>query len=156
MLALVQGASVSWVKEKINKAMQEHVVAFLDLRKTLDKSYRLELGEEQTVDPETMLSTWLEIMDVSLLGESTIIEEPKPKTVHKASVKIGELNVVGKIDLNPTFAFLNGIRITGKGLDVIVTIREADDWRALAALCNAAVALLDRHAPKEEAEAVKP
>lgn len=76
MLKITQGATVHWIKDKINKALQDHAMAFIDMKNVLDKKYRRK--EKESIDPEKMLSLWLELMGEKLHGtEDAVIIEPE-------------------------------------------------------------------------------
>lgn len=79
VLGVVNNATISWVKNLFSKTIQEHTVAFLDLKEILDRDYRLDDAEKEKIDTEKLLTLWIEVMDESIRGEATLIEEDKPK-----------------------------------------------------------------------------
>jgi hypothetical protein len=78
VITAINAATVTWMKDLFSAALQEHAVAFLDLKKVLDKNYRLADEEKGKVDAEQLLSLWLEVVDDSMSGE-TLIKPDKAK-----------------------------------------------------------------------------
>ncbi len=67
-------ATVGWIQSIFTQAMEDYAMAFIKLKRTLDKGYRLEGGEKGVIDSEQMLTTWLELMDESLNKNQSLIK----------------------------------------------------------------------------------
>jgi hypothetical protein len=77
LLVVLNNAMLGWIQDLFTKALQDHAMALIDLKKTLDRSYKLEGKDKESIDTERVLTLWLEFMNESLAGEPTIIKPAK-------------------------------------------------------------------------------
>jgi len=82
----IEEITKQWINEKLVEALDNHLVALEQLKKTLN-THMVKKGEtEEKVNPEDLLSVWLEIMGEKIHGDDATIM-PKKKKKKKAQAQ---------------------------------------------------------------------
>ncbi len=79
VLEAVRVALIKWSMKQLTSTLHEHMVAMESIRRTLQKSYTAPAGAK--VNPEEAIVLWLDLMNESVGGDSTILaprETPEP------------------------------------------------------------------------------
>jgi hypothetical protein len=75
----LQNSMMDWIKGLLVTTLEEHALVFMDLKKVLDSSFKLDEKTKANINAESLASIWLEILNSTLHGEETILEPEKKK-----------------------------------------------------------------------------
>ena len=83
----IEEITKQWMNDKLVETLDNHIVALEQLKMTLN-TYMVKKGDEQEkVNPEDLLSIWLEIMGEKIHGDDSTIMPKKKKKKKKEKVQ---------------------------------------------------------------------